>query len=220
MKRVAVISMLALGIGLTGTGALAKDEQGLDGLQQGIGSDWQLIKQSSKPEMRTWARREDGQQIRSFRVEATLSGTMDSFLDTVMDAENYGRWHWQVQESRTLKRISPQESIIYLKHKAPYSLPDRDVVIRVRVKTLTPSESVLNVEALPNFIPASPGVVRMPAENMTVKVTQRPGKQLLVEAEGFFDPGGKTPDWAANFVQRSAPYTILLGLQRMLALES
>lgn len=198
----------------------AKDDNDLAALQERVGPEWQLIKQSSKPEMRTWAKREDGQQIRSFRIEANLSGTLEAFARTAMDGNNYSRWHWQILESRTLKRISPQESILYLKHKAPYSLPDRDVVVRVQMKTLSPSETVLHVEALPDFIPPSPGVVRMPAENLTVKVTARPGKQLFVEAEGFFDPGGKAPDWAANFVQRSAPYNILLGLQRILALES
>ncbi|HEX5276750.1 MAG TPA: START domain-containing protein [Fluviicoccus sp.] len=218
MKRIAIISFLMMGVLAGGPAAQAQDDNDLASLQDKVGREWQLIKQSSKPEIRSWVKREDGHQIRSFRIEATLNGTLEAFLQTAMDAENYGRWHWQILESRTLKRISPQESIVYLKHKAPYSLPDRDVVVRVQVKSSSPGEAVLSVEALPNYIPATPGVVRMPAENMTVKVSVRPGRQLAVEAEGFFDPGGQAPDWAANFVQRSAPYNILLGLQRVLSL--
>ncbi len=218
MKRIAIISLLAMGLVAGGTGAQAREDHDLAALQEKVGKDWQLIKQSSKPEIRTWVKREDGRQIRSFRVEASLSGTLEAFVQTAMDADHYDRWHWQILESRTLKRISAQESIVYMKHKAPYSLPDRDVVVRVQVKTLSPGEAVLSVEALPNYIPATPGVVRMPAENITVKVSVRPGGQLAVEAEGFFDPGGQAPDWAANFVQRSAPFNILLGLQRVLSL--
>ncbi|RZU48081.1 hypothetical protein EV700_1053 [Fluviicoccus keumensis] len=218
MKRIAIISFLIMGVLAGGSAAQAQDDNDLASLQDKVGREWQLIKQSSKPEIRSWVKREDGHQIRSFRIEATLNGTLEAFLQTALDAENYGRWHWQILESRTLKRISAQESIVYLKHKAPYSLPDRDVVVRVQVKSSSPGEAVLSVEALPNYIPATPGVVRMPAENMTVKVSVRPGRQLAVEAEGFFDPGGQAPDWAANFVQRSAPYNILLGLQRVLSL--
>ena len=36
--------------------------------------------------------------------------------------------------------------------------------------------------------------------------------------EGYIDPGGVIPSWTINFVQRSAPYTSMLGLARMVQL--
>ena len=39
-------------------------------------------------------------------------------------------------------------------------------------------------------------------------------KRGHLEAEGFVDPGGIAPTWAMNFVQRNAPYSTMLGLQR------
>jgi hypothetical protein len=58
--------------------------------------------------------------------------------------------------------------------------------------------------------------VRMLAEDMTVRFTPLPGKRVKVEAEGYVDPGGSIPAWANNYVQRAAPYSIMVGMQRML----
>ena len=59
----------------------------------------------------------------------------------------------------------------------------------------------------------------MTAENMRIKITPFPDNQVLLEAEGYIDPSGKIPTWANNLIQRSAPYSILLGLQRMVQLD-
>lgn len=56
----------------------------------------------------------------------------------------------------------------------------------------------------------------MKAEDMVVKMTPVSKNSIAVEAEGYVDPGGKVPNWAINFIQRSAPYKIVVGLQRML----
>ncbi|HEX5361869.1 MAG TPA: hypothetical protein VFW49_12440 [Fluviicoccus sp.] len=55
-----------------------------------VGKDWPLIKQSSKPEILTRVKREDGRQIRSFRVEASLSGTLEAFVQTALAGEDRG----------------------------------------------------------------------------------------------------------------------------------
>jgi hypothetical protein len=59
----------------------------------------------------------------------------------------------------------------------------------------------------------------MTAENMRIKISPLADNQVLLEAEGYIDPSGKIPTWANNLIQRSAPYSILLGLQRMVQLD-
>ena len=54
---------------------------------------------------------------------------------------------------------------------------------------------------------------------MTVKFTPMTGNKVQVEAEGYIDPGGRVPTWAINFIQRSAPYSVMVGLQRMMRLD-
>ena len=63
-------------------------------------------------------------------------------------------------------------------------------------------------------IPA-PAKVHLVAEEMTIKFTPTSNNKVEMTTEGYFDPGGVVPAWAANFVQRSAPYAVIVALQRM-----
>jgi hypothetical protein len=106
-------------------------------------------------------------------------------------------------------------------HRAPYGLPDRDAILHATVDPQTPTRKAiyLRVEANTDMLPLKPPLVRMVAEDMSVRFTPLSDNRVLLEAEGYVDPGGKVPSWANNFIQRSAPYSILLGLQRMVQLD-
>ena len=53
---------------------------------------------------------------------------------------------------------------------------------------------------------------------MVIKFTPIDKSTTHLEVEGYIDPGGVIPSWTINFVQRSAPYTSMLGLARMVQL--
>jgi hypothetical protein len=67
-------------------------------------------------------------------------------------------------------------------------------------------------------MPEQPSRVRVLAQNYYVKFTPIDKNTTRIEAEGYVDPGGVTPAWAINFVQRSAPYVTMVGLARMVQL--
>jgi hypothetical protein len=73
----------------------------------------------------------------------------------------------------------------------------------------------MRVKAIKDLVPEKPPLVRMVAEDMTLIYTPLPNNKLRVQAEGYVDPGGKVPGWANNYIQRSAPYSIMLGILRM-----
>ena len=73
----------------------------------------------------------------------------------------------------------------------------------------------LKVTAVPSMLPENPPLVRIVAEEMTIQFTPIATNKVEMSIEGYFDPGGVAPAWAANFVQRRAPYAVLLALQRM-----
>jgi hypothetical protein len=106
-------------------------------------------------------------------------------------------------------------------HRAPYGLPDRDVILHAIVEPQTSTRKFINliISSEPNMLPLKPPLVRMTAENMRIKISPLADNQVLLEAEGYIDPSGKIPTWANNLIQRSAPYSILLGLQRMVQLD-
>lgn len=212
------IALCALSI-ITPTYA-ADDE--LDELQGKLGNEWILVKNDQRRHIKTYAKQEDGKRFRSFKVEATIDSTIEAGVRVLLDAENYTKWYWEVEHSRMLKRVSDTEYYIYLKHRAPYGLPDRDVILHaiVEPQTKTKNYITLRVKAAPDFIPKEPLLVRMPAEDMTVTFTPLGNNKVRLEGEGYVDPGGKVPTWANNYIQRNAPYSILIGLVRMMGSDT
>ena len=78
--------------------------------------------------------------------------------------------------------------------------------------------ALFKLEAKPDYMPPKPPLVRMNAEDMVIKWTPQPDGTTREEVEGYIDPGGTIPAWTINFVQRSAPYVSMVGLQRMVQL--
>jgi len=193
----------------------------IDDLRTQVGRDWVLVKNDRLRGIKTYIRLEDGKRYRSFKVEAVLDSTVDALAHVLLDFEGYTKWYWKTRQSRLIEQKSPTEFIVYMVHEAPYGIPDRDAVLQGIVEPQSPTKPVLTlkVTALPDFLPHKPPLVRMPAEDMTVKFSPLPNNRVQLEATGYFDAGGTVPVWAANFVQRSAPYSVILGLQRMVSLD-
>ena len=194
----------------------------IDELQMKLTNQWTLVKNDKLRQIKTYARLEDGKQYRSFKATMVMKDVKpETLVRFLLDFENYGRWYWQVLETKLLKRVSPTEYYIYMVRKAPAGLPDRDVILHasVELQTATKNYVMLRVEAEPNYLPAKPPLVRMIAEDLTFKFTPLENGDIAVESEGYVDPGGKVPSWAANFVQHSAPYSVALGSLRMVKKE-
>ncbi|PTQ88899.1 START domain-containing protein [Agitococcus lubricus] len=198
----------------------AKDDD-LDELQTKLSNQWTLVKNDQRHGLKTYAKQEDGKRFRSFKVEAVMDGSMETFLRMITDFDNYKKWSWQALDSKLLKKVSPTEYYFYVTHDAPYGVPDRDVALRMVLEPQAPNKPYMTVKinAVPDYIPERPPYVRMQAEDMTCRVTPLPNGKLLVINEGYVDPGGNMASWAINFVQRNGPYTTLLGMRRMLQQE-
>lgn len=198
------------------------DDNDLDELQMKLGAEWRLVKNDQLRHIQTFARLEDGKRYRSFKASLEMEAKPESLARLLLDFDNYSRWYWQVQESRLIKKVSGTEYYIYMIHRAPFGLPDRDVILHAIIEPQTSSRPyvVLRVNAVPDYMPSKEPYIRMLAEDMTFKFTPLANNKIAIEAEGYVDPGGKVPSWAANFVQHSAPYSVALGAMRMVQKDS
>lgn len=193
------------------------DSNDLDEFRSKLTNEWLLVKNDRLRKIKTYARLEDGKRYRSFKVEATLETSVEALARVLLDFENYTRWFWKTRESKLIRQHSPTEYMVYMVHDAPYGLPDRDTVIKGTLEPQAKNKPyvTLRVTATPDALPAKPPLVRMIAEEMTIKFTPIGNNQVEITTEGYFDPGGVVPAWAANFVQRNAPYAVIVALQRM-----
>lgn len=217
MKKLLRLPLFALACVCAQVGHAAGGD--LDELRNdhGDSGEWRETRNDRLHNIRVFVKHEEGKNIRSFKVESLIDAPVETLARVQSDIDNYTRWYFAVLEAKLLKKVSDKEFIFYMVHDAPIGTPDRDVILRVTIEPMTSKHPyvMLNMSALPDYIPARPPYVRMRAENYTVKWTPQGKDKTLLESEGFIDPGGIAPAWAVNFVQGKGPYTNIMGLQRM-----
>ncbi|PTQ89982.1 hypothetical protein [Agitococcus lubricus] len=193
----------------------------LDELRVRLDEHWHPVKVDKSRDIKTYAKREDGKPFRSFKIEQTIPTTMDTLSHILSDFDSYPRWFWETLETRLLKKVSSKELYVYMVHRAPLGIPNRDVILHVRVEPMTDKKNyaILHATAVSDYLPLKPPLVRMAAEEFVVRFTALNEQKVKLEIEGYIDPNGNVPVWATNYVQRSAPYVIAVGLQRMAKLD-
>lgn len=200
------------------TGFAVADNDDLDELRSNRNiSDWYLVKEDSLKNIKTWAKQEDGKRIRSFKGDVIIDAPFDAVARVHFDVENMRRWYYETEDSALIKKISPTELYYYMRYRAPATLPDRDSVLHMVIEPYSFRKGylLLRIEAVPLFIPEKNGLIRIRSQDMMVKISPMADNRTHLEFEGYLDPGGSSPIWAVNFVQRRAPYTTMLGLQRV-----
>jgi len=180
-------------------------------------TEWRLIKHDKLRNIKAYDKRETGQNLRSFKVEYDIEASFDDIARIYFDFDNYNRWFYELISAKLLTKISPTEFYYYTSHRAPPTLPDRDAVLHATIEPYNKKNGYARLTLIsePAYIPAKPPLIRMPKMNMTVTWTPVENGVIHGVVEGFVDPGGITPAWAINYVQRQAPYLTALGLIRL-----
>jgi len=185
-------------------------------------NEWQLVKNDATRNIKTYIKQtEDGKRIH-FKIDATIDGSMEKVARVHFDIDNIKRWYWETMESKLLKKVSDREYYYYMSYNAPVSTPDRDAILHAVVEPYSAKKGYMEIKvnAVPEFMAPQPNLVRVQAQDINIRFTPISRDKTHLEAEGFVDPGGMVPTWAMNFVQRNAPYTTMLGLQRMVAMSA
>lgn len=207
--RLALALMLALLAGL----ALAPRAHG--------GDDWMRVATAREDsEVSIWSRYVSGEQMKQFRGETHIATSTERTLALLLDTHAMPGWLWRCDDARILHKAGPREYIVYMRFRAFWPLADRDAILRVvpeyEAKTGT---LALTGTAMPDYLPAMPGVVRVPAIASRF-VLQPAGRKMRVEMTGHFDPGGIVPLWAANLFVTVFPKHSLTRMREILEGQS
>lgn len=210
-KKMLLIVLLAT----VGQQAQAKNDD-IDDLRFERINEWYIVKDDEHHGIKTWAKREDGKQLRSFKVRGEIKGSVEEVMKVFLDFDNWKRWSWKVRISKLLKKVSATEYYAYVTHDSPFGVPDRDVVLHFDIEPYSAKQPYIDIKikAEPNYIPKEAEFVRIEAETMRMKIYSDGNGKTVFENEGYVDPASGMPIWSINFIQRSAPYTIMLGLKR------
>ncbi len=180
-------------------------------------NEWHLVKNDAIRNIKTFSKQEDGKKVRSFRIDMMVDASLETVARVHYDPDNLKKWFWETTESRMLKKVSPTEFYYYQKFNAPITMPDRDSILHAVIEPMSRKRGflTLTLRAAPDFLPPVKGLVRVETQDMVIKMTPAGKEKTHLEVEGYIDPGGISPAWGINFVQRMAPYTSMVGLQRI-----
>ena len=179
--------------------------------------DWVQIREDKLRNIRIFSKLEENSRIRSMRADAELAVPPEKIIRTLMDFPGYAEWLWNLKDIRMLRQVSANEFFIHCTFQTPGGFPDRDVVLKVDIQTTADKrQTVIQGVNSPEFLTPVKGVVRIPDMKLTIRIEEAGDRKSRFSSELRVDPGGQVPLWAANFVQRRAPYATMLGLIRRL----
>lgn len=223
-KHVLQTSLLCLTLALAATSHAAKSDDDDDKTEylpynEKMVKEWSLIKDDQRHQIKTYSKQEDSRRYRSFKVQGMLNGSLEAVARCQFDIDNLTTWYMNAIEAKLLKRVSDTEYYFYFRLKMPLGVPQRDVVVHAKVQPYSAKTGFLGISysAEPDFIPAKPSVVRMPAYETSTKLIPLGAEKVEENMEGYVDPGGgNMPTWLINYAQRRLPYANMLGRQRVI----
>ncbi|RZU38721.1 hypothetical protein EV700_2656 [Fluviicoccus keumensis] len=178
---------------------------------------WVLIRTDKLRHINIFSKIEEGRRLRSMKAEAELDASVTQVTRVLTDFSGFTGWLWNLKSITVLRQVSAEEFLLHLVFRTPGGLPDRDVVLRYQIQTsLNPPVTLIQAQDVPGFPANATEAVRIPDMNLSLRIEAAEHGRSRFSSQLLVDPGGQVPLWAANFVQRRAPYATMLGLIRVL----
>ena len=176
--------------------------------------EWELKR--DKNGVIVYTRKLDSTKINEYKAVTLVKTSVKKALAVLTDGNRLWKWNHKTSESKTLKKISDTEFIIWIKNDLPWPLKSRDNVVRVKVSDYEPSGYYLDLS------PDTSGI--FPEQKNSIRVTNFSGYWLIIPKGEFVeitqqlygDPGGTLPSWVLNSVITTAPYHSFQDLKQLL----
>jgi hypothetical protein len=160
-----------------------------------------------------------GRALPELRATVEIDAGIFEVLAVITDVPRQSEWMHDCEESRRIREVGPDVSLIYNRTGAPWPVSDRDVVLRTETKLLAPAQHAV-VGFADTSDPATPpidGIVRMPRLVGDYDLVSIGPSRTRVTYRLDIDPGGSLPVWAVTRTTRDTPLHTLLGLRRQVA---
>ena len=168
-------------------------------------SNWKLTK--SKNGINVYTSEVANSSFKAVKVECTLSGTYTKLMALLQDVDGFENWIYNNKKSKILKKNSPNDFIYYSETSMPIPFSNRDVVIRMQIKTDSlPKFLTIQGGHQPDFLPEIPGRQRISHYKASWKVTMPTANTIHIVYFMEVDPGGSLPAWLANSFADKGPY--------------
>lgn len=178
-------------------------------------ADWKLKK--DKEGIAVYTRSVEASDVAEFKAVMSVEGTnLQQVLEVLTNVDGYKELFPDCSEARLLEREGRYNIVHYSRTKAPFPVDDRDGIYQLRTTiSANNTKAVLALSVLPDRLPRTDGVVRIPAGSGKWEVEQI-GRNVKILYQFHADPGGSVPTWLVNSAIVDTPYNTMVNLRRML----
>lgn len=181
-------------------------------------SGWETVSQArNRGEVSSYVREVPGHDVKSFKGVVEAPYPMTAILAVLADIDNLPSWVFQCERAR--HDSSWPDVVYYMEFHTPWPVNNREAVLRNTAvqdpQTLTVT---INTVAVPGYVGASRGRVRVPELNNRFIIEPLKDGGTRVSFETLVDPGGAIPAWMSNWIATSAPRDTLRALLKQAAL--
>ncbi len=146
-----------------------------------------------------------------------INGTLQMVIDVLFNFEAYPKWVPYCIASKTVKRISDSEFVYHAILDVPF-VKDRDLVIRIKKKTIGLNSFILELSHDNSMVAISNDYVRMPFYYGKYTITEKEKNILSITLENSYDPGGTVPSFLVNMSKADSPYKMFKSLRERINL--
>ena len=176
---------------------------------------WELTKE--KNGIKVYTANETSSKIKSIKVEAVLTGTLQKLVKILRDVRNNKDWVFSTKQSYLLQEISANELLYYSETALPWPVSNRDIPVRLRLN-LNASNNTLKVTASgePNALPVQKGIVRIQFFSTSWYVRYVGKNKISIIYYLRMDPSGNVPPQVTNMFITKGPYETFENLSKLL----
>jgi len=172
--------------------------------------DWRLAKDEDG--IQVYLRHVPGSRYQSFRGEVEIKADVSTLSDLQENLRVACKWLYACAEMRLLKNDG-DDTWVYLTTALPWPAQTRDMVIHVHSERADDGSLTRQLEAVPGFVPATPGQIRIRQLKGTWTMRPEGDTKTRVTYELQAEPAGDIPSWLANRFVVDAPMISLKTLR-------
>jgi hypothetical protein len=155
--------------------------------------------------------------FKAVKVECILEGNYQKLLSVLSNVPKFSEWIYRTELTKMVRKPGPGEFIYYSLTNLPWPMSNRDVVIRVQVKTDSmPAFMVISGVDVPDEVEEIPTRVRVKHYKAYWKVSMPTAATVKILYILELDPGGTVPAWIANMFVDKGPYETFVKLAEQL----
>lgn len=173
---------------------------------------WELVTRRDGIEVYTMS--VDDSAYRSFKALTILNTSSEGIIKILKHFDGYANWFAYTKVAFPLES-NGNIDFLYMETQMPWPFYNEDMVYKIDFIENQNSSIKVNLEGVPNYIPAKPGIKRMKSANGYILLNPTGAKTEIIYFMHSV-PGGNMPVWLANNNIDELPYRTLHNLRGLL----